>query len=39
MVWRAVIRSGEVLDSWTLPPRSGIYAFHAGKILVAEYEQ
>lgn len=36
---RISIDTGEVLDSWTLPPRSGIYAFHAGKILVAEYEQ
>jgi hypothetical protein len=36
---RRSIDTGEVLDSWTLPPRSGIYAFHAGKILVAEYEQ
>jgi hypothetical protein len=36
---RRSIDTGEVLDSWTLPPRSGIYAFHAGKILAAEYQQ
>lgn len=36
---RRSIDTGEVLDSWTLPPRSGIYAFHAGKILAAEHAQ
>jgi len=36
---RRSIDTGEILDSWALPARSGIYAFHAGKILAAEYEQ
>lgn len=35
---RRSIDTGEVLDSWTLPSRSRIHAFHAGKILAGEYE-